>query len=92
MREGRVFGGNLIEMGKLAVIFGVVAISLIALGCVDNRVQFSGGGNAVFAVADAAPNMSAISGINITVNRVQVQNSTQDWIVVSSVPRNYDLL
>jgi hypothetical protein len=49
-------------------------------------------GQAVLTVSDGATDMGTVSSINMTVDNVQVQNSTGDWITVSSTPETYDLL
>ena len=46
----------------------------------------------VFAISDAAVNMSAVSGIKLTIDAVSIRNAAGAWINVSSAPRTYDLL
>ena len=49
-------------------------------------------GRAVFAITDAAANMSAVTSVMVTVDSVSVHSATEGWVTVSSEPQSFDLL
>ena len=83
------------ETNKMALIFAVAAISLMA-GCiyfVQESAESSNGGRVVFTVADAAADMGVVTSVKVTVDSLQVQNAASGgWTTISSSPHTYDLL
>ncbi len=52
----------------------------------------SGLGRAVLSIQDAATSLSGVTAINMTVDKVDVQSSTQAWTTVSTTAKVYDLV
>jgi hypothetical protein len=51
-----------------------------------------GTGRAVFAIADEAADLGAVTSINVTVDSASAQSTTVGWVAVSSTPKTYDLV
>lgn len=49
-------------------------------------------GRVVFAITDAAANMSAVTSVMVTVDSVSVHSASEGWVTVSSEPQSFDLL
>lgn len=49
-------------------------------------------GRVVVGISDAATAITGVTSIMMTVDKVEVQNSTEAWVTVSSVAKQYDLL
>ncbi|MDO8522858.1 MAG: DUF4382 domain-containing protein [bacterium] len=49
-------------------------------------------GKVVLGISDAATALTGVTSIMMTVNKVEVQNATQEWVTVSSGTKQYDLL
>ena len=77
----------------ISMMLGAVFILLLAAGCTqngNNATQTQG--RAVFTVADAAADMGAVTSVKVTVDSLEVQNTSGGWITVSSSPQTYDLM
>lgn len=59
----------------------------------EKPVQESRKGIVVFAIKDVSANMSAISSVNVTIDKVEVHsNKTNGWIAVLNTTKTYNLL
>ncbi|MEW6723040.1 MAG: DUF4382 domain-containing protein [Candidatus Micrarchaeota archaeon] len=68
-------------------------IAVLLSGCYGPAPQApEGKGRAVFAIADAAADMGAVSSIEVTVDEVSVHSASEGWVTVSSTPKTYDLM
>jgi hypothetical protein len=75
-------------MNKLFLVLGVLLAAFLA-GCIS---QQTGSGRVVFAITDAASDMSGVTSVNVTVNQIKLHSEEKGWITVSSTPKTYDLL
>ncbi len=58
----------------------------------EQTEQTTAKGRVVFSVTDAAVNMGSVSELNMTVDKIDVHNSTKGWFTVSTIPKTYNLL
>lgn len=52
----------------------------------------TGQGRAVMTIKDAATSLANVTSIMMTVDKIEVQNASQAWIMVSSASKIYDLV
>src|SRR3990167_2340742 len=80
---------------RLIFVLGIVSLAML-LGCAPQQMpeasEEEGEGRVVFAITDAAANMSAVTSIMVTVDSVRVHSAEEGWITVSSEQKTYDLL
>ncbi len=83
MKHGKKFIG---------LIFALLSVVILIAGCSPQTQQSTQGGRAVFTMADAASNMSAVTGVKVTVDSVKVLSEWGVWTEVSTKQQTYDLL
>jgi len=49
-------------------------------------------GKVVFGVTDVAEDMSGVSSVFVTVNKVEIHSATEGWVTASNETKQYDLL
>ena len=49
-------------------------------------------GKVVFGVTDVAEDMSGVSSVFVTVNKVEIHSAAKGWVTVSNETKQYDLL
>lgn len=49
-------------------------------------------GQMIYTISDAAPNMGAVSRIDVTVSSIAMHTSGSSWTTVTSTPKTYDLI
>ena len=87
-------------MKNTMIIIGVLALFLLAAGCVppkpmEEPQEPAAGeqeGRVVFTITDAAAEMGTVTSIMVTVDSVSVHSATEGWVNVSSEPQTFDLL
>ncbi len=84
-------------MNKLVII--AVVVVLVAVGGFIMLKQTgpqeavkTGPGRVVVSVTDAALDMSNISEVTMTVNKVELHSEVMGWVTVSTTPKTYSLL
>lgn len=78
-------------MKKILGIITLVFV-LVFVGCLQQTSSGNGDGRVVFTIADKATDMGSVSSVNVTIDSVKVQSTTQGWITVSSTQKTFDLL
>ena len=58
----------------------------------SNKSESSAKGTVFFSVTDATTDMGAISGIAMTVDKVEMKSEAKGWVTVSETPAIFDLL
>lgn len=76
----------------LVIIGGIYLLNLPAETKVTNEDTVVGEGRVVFSVTDAAANMGNVSEVNMTISRVDMHNTVDGWMAVSTTPKTYNLL
>lgn len=77
-------------MSKTLIFVVVGAVVVIGLWYVF--MMNGGQGRVVFAVTDAAASLENLTSVTMSVNKVEVQSSTDSWVTVSTTPYSFDLL
>ena len=85
-----------------AIVLSIFIVSAVFIsGCVGSTNQNQSNlaseipintGTAVFTITDAAMNMGAVSSVNITINKIEINSKNKGWIVLSNEVQTYDLL
>ncbi len=78
-------------MNKLITVLVVI---LVAIGgfVIFQKMGNGKNGRVVVSITDAAFDMTSISEVTATVNKVELQSETTGWVTVSSATRTYNLL
>ncbi len=70
----------------------LAAALLGGAGCYTSDKPASVEGRAVFTITDAATELTGVTAVNLTVDKVEVHSATEDWVTVSTATKQYDLL
>lgn len=76
---------------KNIVLLIILVAIVIGVGTYLFKPQTSQG-KIVFGITDAASNMEGISSVLVTVDKVEIHNTSNNWVTVSSETKEYDLL
>lgn len=57
-----------------------------------SNTPVAGTGKVIFSVTDAAANMGAVTGVDVTVSKVELSNPTDGWFTASTEIQTFDLL
>lgn len=88
-------------MRKYAPLLAAAGLVLAGAGCTgttDTNVNVTtppppaAQGRAVFTVTDAAADMTGVSSIMLTVDKLEAHDATEGWVTVSTTPKTYDLI
>lgn len=71
----------------VVVVLGAVLFYLPA-----NKNATTGQGRVVVGISDASSPLAGVTSIMMTLDKVEVQNSTEAWVTVSNGSKQYDLL
>ncbi|MEK6809908.1 MAG: DUF4382 domain-containing protein [Nanoarchaeota archaeon] len=75
------------------LIIGVLALFLLAVGCVPSETATGEQeGRVVFTITDAAADMGAVTSVMVTVDSVSVHSTTEGWLTVVNQSQTFDLL
>lgn len=74
----------------IVALAAMVAI-LFAAGCTQLGSS-AGSGRLVLGIKDAAADMGGVSSIMVTIDSVQLFNSSNGWTTLSSTPKTFDLM
>lgn len=91
----------------IAIIGGLIGLGVVAGGAYlyKNSMEapsltptstpeksFSGRGEIILEVTDAAVDMKTVSEVQVTLNRLEMYSNAKGWITLSSQPKTYNLL
>lgn len=79
-------------MQKILTLVVVVVVAIAGVWLYMSGSMMADKGRVVFAVTDASASLDSISSVTMSVNKVEVQSSSQAWVTVSSKPYDFDLL
>ncbi len=85
--DGTIAVGVRIPANAVIEIAGNGVISIAGIGGRGN-----GSGSLIIGITDAAANMSSITSINVTIEKVMMHSEGKGWVTVSSTQRTVDLL
>jgi hypothetical protein len=74
------------------IVYIMIAIVVVAAGWFYMSGPMAPQGRVVFAITDAAAGLENLTSVTMTVKSVEVQNSANSWVTVSSQPYDFDLL
>ena len=93
---------------KWFIFFGLLTVSLLGIGCVQNNSQASPSpsassspsatpvaysqGSLVMAVSDSAADMGVVTGVSMTIDKAEAHGNAQGWVTLSNEPHTFDLL
>src|SRR5689334_4138599 len=91
----------MLSMKKYASLLAAAALVLAGAGCTGSTYtevnppaapQAGAQGRAVFTVTDAAAEMTGVTAVQLTVNKLEVHSAAKGWVTVTTAPKTYDLL
>lgn len=78
---------------KNIVISVILVVIVVAIGAyLLSQKASAQKGTVVFGITDAAEDMDGVSSIFVTVDKVEMHSTGDNWVTVSSATKEYDLL
>ncbi len=88
-------------MNKSVLLAFVAAVALMGAGCMGYVANNSktttsspstSEGKVIFSVTDAAADMSGVSSVQLTVDKIEMHSAANGWVTVSNDTKTFDLL
>jgi len=74
------------------VIVGAVLVIIVILGVLNYQKNNKDAGTLYIGITDATADIKGVTDIDMTVDKIEVYNSTKGWVTVSANPHTFSLL